>query len=161
MKTPSEDMAVAVQAASTPSRMPTAIMRRNTAGKELGVRHVFHENGTAKQIKDSFRASGLSAADASKRTRELLKTGADASTIMLVASVQRLAQQGFVPDYIDVNAKDTAATIKLVKPVAKIKVDDLASLNRAQQVEALKKLQELLGVGKGKDIDVESEVAKQ
>lgn len=122
------------------------VIRRNVAGKELGMVQHFTSSLGARDIKEKLRASGITGKDLTKRVNETLRGEKDIRQQLATALMQAYFQEGFIPELGSVNKKETRAKIEFVKPVVALKVSELADLTRNQQLAVLKELQRLTGV---------------
>jgi hypothetical protein len=124
--------------------LPAVVSRQNSAGKILGTTQHFSQSLTAREVKDQLRRAGKTGKELTKAVNETLMGEKDMRQQLGTAYMQALFQDGFVPDFANVNKNATKATVVLVKPVEKLRITE--EHVKAMSDEERKELLALLGV---------------
>lgn len=96
----------------------TLSIRTSKAGKEIGTRATFgNEGATASELRGYYKSEGLKGAELTKKVNDAILNGKDVAWAKAEMTVSALRSKGFIPDYADVSAKGTGATMRFTRPV--------------------------------------------
>jgi len=105
--------------------LPPAKLIKSTDGKIRGTIQHFTGSMSAKEIKESLKASGLKGKELTKAVNQTLRGEKDLRQQMGLAYMQALYQDGFMPDLGKLNKKGDKAQITMVKPMARVSAKDV------------------------------------
>ena len=129
---------------TSPSALPALVTRKNSVGKVLGTTQHFSGSLTARDVKEQLKRTGLAGKELTKMVNQTLRGEKDMRQQLGTAYMQALFQDGFVPDFANVNKNATKATVVMVKPVEKLRITE--DQVKAMSDDERKELLALLGV---------------